>query len=259
MGNIRLGQAATPAQLAQLGNFNGLPLREMLGALKSTDVNVLVKELGIDKALSFVAALVKKSGQLVSSALDTTYDKYKGTSQWSLGSWADELALISPGVVMTYAYLSGNSQHRAVAELEGIKQLGAAWINQSTKTWFGGSSDPTASWVDEYDVIDRVDSDAVGAVFGQVVASEARVIDLTVKIKKLPEHVILASIDVFWSSIKSDLNATQEGIRAILAAIAEMARLLGRIIVGTAGFFEKFPLAGLIALGAAGFLIWKLS
>lgn len=51
MGRVRLGQAATPAQLAQLGNFNSLPLSEMLGVLKSTSVTALTSELGIDKAL----------------------------------------------------------------------------------------------------------------------------------------------------------------------------------------------------------------
>jgi hypothetical protein len=256
MGHVRLGQA-TPSQLAQLENFNGLGLQQMLAALDKADVNVLVKDLGVERSLAFTAALVKKSGQMMSSALDTTYDKYKGTPKGSLGSWAETLALTAPGPTAAYVYFQGNSQHRAVVQLESVKRLGNGWLADSIRTWFGGSTDPALSWVDEYDVIDKADSDAVGATFDQVVASEARVIDLTAEIEELPEHVILEAIGLFYAELKKTLKKASDGIAILLKAIEALMRMLGYIIVGAAKFAAAFP--AVVLLGAAGLLIWKLS
>lgn len=247
-----LGQATT-----QLENFNSLSLQQMLATLDKVDVNVLVKNLGIEKALAFTAAMVKKSGLMVSSVLDTTYNKYKSTSKWSLGSWADTLIATLPAAGATYAYFAGNSQHQAVVKLESVKRLGNEWLVDSTQTWFGGSTDPAVSWVDEYDVIDRADSDVVGATFDQVVASEARVIDLTAEIKVLPEHIILQAIGIFYADVKKDLKKSADGVAALLKAISELMRMLGWIAAGAAKFAAAFP--AVVLLGAAGFLIWKLS
>ncbi len=175
-------------------------------------------DMSDEEMIRLAAKLMIDSGVDLASKTRRTYDTYKNDltifnpiteNWWSL------LAGMLPMAIA--AWWQDDVVNEGLLRLASIRRVGQKWMDDMTEEWL-------PQFLDKIQKVDPQLALQVDGVYDALLAENTKVANLFVNIRELPSQVLSQGIQTFWGSVKSDLDATAEILRLILARLGDAAK-----------------------------------
>jgi hypothetical protein len=222
------------------------------GSLGQTLPKGLPKDLTKEQIYELAGQTIVKTGNVIASKLNQTYEKYKDTGSYGLAEAATSFFVGGPaGPIYAAADLWWQSrrQNEAVVALESARKIAQEWVNAMTQDETG--------WIPLYlDGIESIDpalAEQVGNTFDKVVQEMGKVSQRLVGVKELPASVLSNFISSAWSGIKNDLTSSARFLNDLAMTLRNLLGALSEGAKGARQLSELAPMA--VLLGGIGLVI----